>query len=347
MGRRLALAATWLPAVRQARRILMPLDVLTCSGPLGRDSYVPDRPAGRITTTSGRFFDASRDLGMSWVLHRPEAPEEPMPVVVYATPMDWGGRRRRTPLAGYLGEHLARHGYASLHVHEHDSDRYVFPHPVEEAPDQRAYVRDSIRDGDRGHHRFLDLVFVLDQLESWNRTGPLAGMLDMGRLGMAGHSYGARSTLALLGERIGTSRRSYRDRRIRAGMIYSVAPSVPPDTPESIYEDIDIPVCVMAGGRDFSWDTPSLPSDRLTPFRKMRQSPRYMVMLKGADHLTFPAGRAEAGTANPRERRNHQLIRAISLAFWDAFLLGDETARSWLDRELAAAMKGNGRAESR
>jgi hypothetical protein len=38
--------------------------------------------------------------------------------------------------------------------------------------------------------RVADVRFVLDRLERWQRRGPFAGRLDLGRVGMVGHSLG-------------------------------------------------------------------------------------------------------------------------------------------------------------
>ena len=48
-----------------------------------------------------------------------------------------------------------------------------------------------------------DVRAVLDQLDQWNKTSnnPLSGRLDMNRIGMSGHSFGAVTTQALSGQR--------------------------------------------------------------------------------------------------------------------------------------------------
>lgn len=237
---------------------------------------------------------------------------------------------------------MARAGYVAINVVHTDSDRFILHRDITAVRDIRKYIHDTIRDPDTPHNRFLDIVFLIDSILGWNAEGPLAGHIDAGRIGLCGHSFGAKTAMALIGERIGPSRRSYRDERVKAAIIYSLGPSVQPEDPSDVYQDIRIPVCFMGGSRDFSWDKPGPLEDRLRPYHWLDAPVRYKVVLKGADHLTFPGGRAEAGAATTRERRNHQFIRSVSEAFWDAHLRDDVYARQWLGEGLRRALRGNG-----
>lgn len=320
---------------------------MTCSGPLPHDPYVGTHPPVDITAESGVLFDESRGLGLTYWLHRPAHLSGPHPVVIYSKPMDWGGRHANAPSARYIAEQMARAGYLVVNVAQMDSDRFILPLDISTVHDVRKYMYEMIRDPAKPHQRFLDFSFLIDTVVDWNAAGSLAGHIDTGRIGMCGHSFGARTTMALIGERIGPSRRSYRDARIKAAIIYSLAPSVAPEDPADVYGDIRIPVCVMAGSRDFSWDKPAPPEDRVRPYFRMDAPAQYKVVLKGADHLTFPGGRADKGVASTRERRNHQFIRSISQAFWDAHLREDDRARGWLGDDLRSALRGNGSLEFR
>lgn len=325
----------------------MPWEQLTCSGPLPRDPYVGPGPAVDICCENGELLDESRGLGLSYSLHRPARLDGLHPVVIYSAPMNWGGRFPRTPVAHYLAAHMARAGYLAINVTRMDSDRFILAQDIATVGNPQKYIRDIIRDPSAPHQRFLDYSFLIDRVLAWNTSGQLAGHVDADRIGMCGHSFGAKTTMALIGERIGPSRRSYRDARLKAALILSLGPSVAPEDPSDIYDDIRIPLCFMGGSRDFSWDRPGPPEDRVRPYYWTDAPVQYKVVLKGADHLTFPGGRADAGVASTRERRNHQFIRSIALAFWDGHLRGDEDAATWLRGGLHDALRGNGRAEHR
>ena len=75
---------------------------------------------------------------------------------------------------------------------------------------------------DNAVNRPLDVTFAIDQLEVLNRSeGPLQGRLDLNRVGAAGHSFGAYTTLAVAGEvlgRPGGREISLADPRIKAAI---------------------------------------------------------------------------------------------------------------------------------
>ena len=341
LPRRLKLAYITIPGARRTLRWSAAWDRIVRPRPLPADPYM-SRQDSAVAMEQGRLFDQSRDLGVSYTVHRPAELSGLHPVVIYSTPMDWGVRRP-TPTAFYLAEHMARAGYIAINIGKSDSDRFVVPHDVDTIADQQAYMRQVAFSDHTHHERFRDLSFVIDMIERWNETGPLAGHVDCARIGMCGHSFGGHTTLALIGQRIGAGRRSYRDPRIKAAIIYSVSPAASPNAPDGIYADIRLPVCHMSGTDDYSWGIVTLPEDRLWPYHKTTAPDQYAVVLKGADHRSFDGGRDARGTANGRERLNLQLIRSISLAFWDAHLRGDPAARRWLRSELPRVMRGKGR----
>jgi hypothetical protein len=69
---------------------------------------------------------------------------------------------------------------------------------------------------------------------------------------------------------------------------------------------------------------------RLAVFPALPPGSKYELVLDGAEHSAF-TDRALPGDALPRDPNHHRAILALSTAFWDAFLRGDESARRWLD----------------
>lgn len=57
---------------------------------------------------------------------------------------------------------------------------------------------------------------------------------------------------------------------------------------------------------------------------------KYELVLDGAEHSAF-TDRALPGDSSPRNPNHHRVILALSTAFWDAWLRGDDAARRWLD----------------
>ncbi len=286
-----------------------------------------------ITRDEGTLTDEVRGIGLRYSLFRPRDMDGALPVVLFSIPMAWGCKRP-APMAEYFAEAMAARGYIVLRLWHTDSDRDILPHDLDDMQGGREYINKSVRDPEKPRNRFLDIPFVVDTLEAWNTgSGPLAGHIDLAHIGMSGFSFGGQTTLAALGQTFGPRRTSYKEARIKAGVICSVAPTVKPDAAEDIYAGIDRPILHMRGSRDRSWTEPTLPEDRTWAYHKNRARDQYLLVLKGADHVTFGGKRIEDGVAGRREAHNHRLIVSAALAFWDAYLKDDEAARHWLDHD--------------
>jgi hypothetical protein len=57
---------------------------------------------------------------------------------------------------------------------------------------------------------------------------------------------------------------------------------------------------------------------------------KYELVLDGAEHSAF-SDRSLPGERGKRHPNHHRAVLAISTAFWDAWLRGDDAARDWLD----------------
>ena len=70
--------------------------------------------------------------------------------------------------------------------------------------------------------RAQDVHAVLDQFGLWNKdeSHPLAGRLDLGRIGMSGHSFGAVTTQAVSGQ-VFPIGKGFTDPRINAAVLMS------------------------------------------------------------------------------------------------------------------------------
>ncbi len=328
------------PLLRRMDRVL--------PAPAGfRGAYQPDYWTEDIVQEEGSLRDEARDIGLDYSIVRPAQPDAPMPIVIYSIPMVWGARHRSPPI-NYISRYLAAAGYCVIRVSHTDSDRHVFPIDVDDAEDRYGYVSENIRDTEKSHHRFLDTPFLIDSLESWSAgTGPLAGLLDLSRIGMSGHSFGGWTVYFAMGKKIGREGTSYADARLKAGIVYSPSPSIDPYTPVEHFEDVRAPMLHIAGSRDVSWSEPTLPEDRIWAFEKINAPEQYRLMLKGADHMTFPGGQDDRGTATPREKNLHTIIKTVSLVFWDAYLRDSDTAKDWLRTEFPKALGRTGKIESK
>ena len=141
------------------------------------------------------------------------------------------------------------------------------------------------------------------------------------------HSFGARTTLAVAGERQPwpAEERGLADPRIAAAIAFSpAAPGAAAGWPAR-FGGIRLPLLSITGTRDGDvLGTGTTRENRREPFRNMPPPDKYLLVLDGADHMAFNGGAGHAAT------RTANVVRAVTLAFWDATLRQDPTARAWL-----------------
>jgi predicted dienelactone hydrolase len=174
--------------------------------------------------------------------------------------------------------------------------------------------------------RFGDVRFAIDQLTAANQAGALAGRLDLSRIGMSGHSYGALTTLVAVGQRLGAAGDRFRDPRIRAAIVYS--PNAPRNqTPEAALSGIDTPILHFTGTEDRTpLDLEASPEGRQIPFRTIDRADQFLVVLNGGNHMIFSGRVQAAGGMTATQQAQTEAIQRETLTFWRAYLLGDARA---------------------
>ena len=179
--------------------------------------------------------------------------------------------------------------------------------------------------------RVKDVPVVLDQLEHWNKTDGhvLSGRLDMKRIGMSGHSFGAVTTQAVSGQRTAQGAASFTDPRITAAIAFS--PSSPKrGSAEQAFGGVEIPWMLMTGTKDFGLVGGGDPDSRMKVFPALPPGDKYELVLDKAEHSAF----SDRALPSDREKRNpnhHRAILALSTAFWDAWLGENPAAKAWLN----------------
>lgn len=251
--------------------------------------------------------------------------ESPVPVVLFSHGL--GGSREANP---YLGTHWVKAGYLAVFIQHPGSDVSVWKDlPLTErmgALKEAANFRSSL-------HRYRDVPFVIDQLERWNAEEghPLFGKLNLDKIGMSGHSYGARTTQVMMGEKFRVETK-FADERISAFLPFS--PSISKQlTPEESFGHISAPVLLMTGTKDGSPIDPSKkPEDRMKVFTGLPDGDKYQLVLKDAEHFAFGSS-TDGFRDNKRFPHHHPAIQKISTLFWDAYLKDDAEAKKLLQSE--------------
>ncbi|HSY17770.1 MAG TPA: hypothetical protein VK815_05515 [Candidatus Acidoferrales bacterium] len=247
----------------------------------------------------------------------------PVPVVLFSHGL--GGNREGSK---FMGEHWAARGYVAVFLQHPGSDDSVWKgKPVaERMPDlNRAASLENFE------LRMADVPAVLDQLEIWNadKTNLLAGRMDLKKVGMSGHSFGAVTTEAVSGEWLPLAGQKYTDARITAAIAFSPSPPKTGGAAKA-FGSVRIPWLLMTGTKDVAPIGHEDVKSRLAVYPNLKGAPKYEVVLNKAEHSVF-TDRALPGDREPRNPNHHRVILALSTAFWDAYLKGDAAAKAWLE----------------
>lgn len=260
------------------------------------------------------------------------AEKTPAPVILFSHGL--GGSRAGNE---YLGDHWAQRGYVAVFLQHHGSDEALWK---DKPADQRL---GSLQDAVGGsvlqnfQLRVQDVHAVLDELERWNAAAgnALNGRMDLSRIGMSGHSFGAVTTQAVSGQTFSLAT-GLTDPRIKAAV--AMSPSSPQrGDPKKAFGDVKIPWMLLTGTKDDAPKFLGLSTDvksRLLVFPALPAGGKYELVLKDAEHSAF-GDHELPGETEKHNPNHHRAILALTTAFWDAYLRQDADAKKWLDGNAA------------
>ncbi len=300
---------------------------IVCAGfcvEAGESVYDPLRVAEgfKPATTNLTVRDARRSRDLPIKVYLPAATNA-APVVLFSHGL--GGSCENNP---YLGNHWAARGYVAVFMQHPGSDSSVWK---DKAAGERLAAMRAAANAKNFTLRNKDVPAVLDQLARWNaETGHLfCGRLDLSRVGMSGHSFGAITTQAVSGQRFARGFVDYADNRIKAAVAFS--PSSPKvGSAERAFGEVRLPWLLMTGTKDTSFINDTDVASRLAVYPALPPGGKYELVLDGAEHSAF-GDRPLPGDKGTRNPNHHRAILAISTAFWDAYLKNDSAAKAWLD----------------
>jgi len=288
--------------------------------------------------------DGQRQRTIPVKIYMPKIGSAPYPVVIFSHGL--GGSREA---AVYLGDYWSAHGYLCLFIQHPGSDSSVWQGA---SGGGKQAILSSLKTAANGLNliaRAQDVKFVLDQLGQKNRGDALlGGKLDLNRIALSGHSFGAGTTLAVAGQSFGLAGRSVdvKDDRIKAA-IYLCPPvmGMAKTDPAQAFGNIQIPGLLLTGTEDNSPINDTKAEDRRIPFDGMKSTHQYLANFVGADHATFGGRSFRAAKAG--DDKFHEMIEELTTKFLDATLKGDAAAWRWLDGGGAKAYLGDSAAYER
>lgn len=309
---------------------------LTPTGAHAQSGYDPlavQETAVPVATHDWDVRDVTRQRTIPIRMYRPPADVKAVssgspraaPVLLFSHGL--GGARTNN---AYLGTHWARRGYVVVFLQHAGSDEAVWKDvPLR----KRMAAMRKAANAENLQLRVADVTSVLDQLSTWNNDAAhaLHGTLDLTRVGMSGHSFGAVTTQSVSGQRPPVGVPSFRDSRIDAALMMS--PSVPQrGSAAAAFGAVDIPWLLMTGTKDVSAIGNTSLDDRLAVFAALPNGSKYELVLHNAEHSAFSDTTVRPGTVT-RNPNHYRAILALSTAFWDAQLRGDAAALYWLDSD--------------
>jgi predicted dienelactone hydrolase len=289
-------------------------------------AYEPPRPSREVAIARFEWRDAGRDRDVPVKIYYPKDPSAPAPIVVFSHGL--GGSREHYE---YLGRHWAGCGLVSVHVQHAGSDDAVWK---KSAPDERMNsLRGATMDPANTLNRPRDVSFVIDQLTKANadEKSSLHGRLDPARIGVAGHSYGGFTAMAIAGQAVGLRQsRELADPRVKA--VIQMSAPVPRIAKNAAvaYDGITTPVFHMTGTEDDSPIGDTKADQRRIPFDQMKSAETCLLIFNGGDHMIFSGARRVGAAAREKDAKFQSEICAASTGWWDAHLRGNAAANEWL-----------------
>jgi predicted dienelactone hydrolase len=291
-----------------------------------------DSPA----TVDESWVDARRQrtlpLRIRWPAARQPIPTGGRPVVLFSHGL--GGNREG---AAVWGEAWARAGFVVVHLQHPGSDTDAIRSQI----GQRRGLQD-VASAEQLWARLADVGFVLDEMQrrhaaaragtgyaAWASIRPTA-------MGMSGHSFGAHTTLGMAGQ-------SYpgvaplKEPRLAAYAAFSPALPAAGD-PQQAFAAVQRPTLCLTGTEDGDViGNGSTPERRRAVFDALPAGHKAMLVLQGADHMTFGGQtgrifelRRRAPAVRAVQPAQHALVAAITTDWWRAHLQGDTAAQQRL-----------------
>ncbi|MBV2128084.1 alpha/beta hydrolase family protein [Arsukibacterium indicum] len=259
-----------------------------------------------IEQISFDWLDQSRDRVVPALLFKPARQQKATALIVFSHGL--GGSKERY---AYLGQYWASQGYASLHVQHDGSDRKVWRGSRLTLPFRLMDAADTAE----ALARVNDVKFALDQILASEH----AAYFDNQNIVMAGHSYGANTSMLLSGAQVEQNGTlvSLKDDRIKAAILISAPPFYNDQALDKVLAKVYIPTLHITTTED-EIRVPgfySSPQDRFDLYYAMASSYKVLAVFSSGSHNIFSGWRRSSDSA-----AQQQVIKAATQALSSAFI---------------------------
>jgi predicted dienelactone hydrolase len=284
--------------------------------------YTPaDGPIPLHIERSLRLHDATRDKDLPAIEVYPTS-GGPYPVIIFSHGAGGSG-------SGYLPllRYWASHGYVVIAPTHADAVELTRGNGTVLDAERQALIG-ALFKPDQWAARPADISFLIDSLKSLSN---LKGKIDLDRIGVGGHSFGAQTSAVIGGATLtipGKGIQSFSDPRARAILVLSGEGPGAMGFTRTSFDSMDRPTMVQTGSLDTGMGNPNGPYGptwKMQPFDLAPAGDKYCVFITGANHLAFTVSLATKPVADA--------IKMTTLAFWDAYLKGDAAGKTKLQAD--------------
>ena len=252
------------------------------------------------------WLDQSRDRVVPALLFKPARQQKATALVIFSHGL--GGSKERY---AYLGQYWASQGYASLHLQHDGSDRKVWRGSRLMLPFRLMDAADTTE----ALARVQDVKFALDQILASEH----AADFDNQNIVMAGHSYGANTSMLLSGAQVEQNGTlvSLKDNRIKAAILISAPPFYNDQPLDNVLAEVNIPTLHITTTED-EIRVPgyySSPQDRIDVYQAIASHYKVLAVFSSGSHNIFSGWRGRKDNQPQR-----QVIKAATQALSTSFL---------------------------
>jgi len=256
------------------------------------------------------WFDDSRQRAIPVLYYAPKQrlTSDKMPLIVFSHGL--GGSRDRY---AYLGKYWASQGFVSLHLQHIGSDRQIWRGSRLTLP----FRLMSAAGDEEALARVADVKFALTTL----LASDYSAHIDQKKIVMAGHSYGANTSMLLVGAKVERSAAlpALRDPRFSAALLISAPPFYDGEPLEEVLAAVTVPTLHITNTMD-EIEVPgfhSAPSDRIDLYQAMGGNYKVLAVFHGGNHNIFSGRRQK-----PELSLQAQVLQAATQSLSSVFLKG-------------------------
>jgi dienelactone hydrolase len=287
--------------------------------------------------------DAARERVIPLKIRTPEG-ESKAPLVIFSHGL--GGSREGGKV---WGEHWSQNGYFVIHVQHPGSDQALIKNGS-------GAMLEKLKRGatvDQLLGRVDDVRYVVDEIVRRQTAGDkTVARIDLTRIAMTGHSFGAATAMALADTRFPGPIKSLADDRFRAFIALSPQVQGAVKTWPERYGKMIKPFLTITGTIDGDMiGNGANPGKRAALFDAQPPGDKYRVVFENGDHSVFGGGAIReteifSQMIDDRKKRTdpatakliQEKTQLLTLKYLDAYLKNDASAKQWLVNDAAKAL---------